>query len=60
VAYTEANELLQFVKDNDLEGVVAKLISAPYDRSIPHNWVKIINPDYTQYKDRWKWFKDRS
>jgi ATP-dependent DNA ligase len=39
------------VRRQDLEGIVAKLKTAPYATG-PPSWVKIKNPDYSQAKDR--------
>lgn len=36
----------------DLEGIVAKLTSAPYRQTQPPNWVKIKNPAYSQAEGR--------
>ena len=43
----------------DLEGIVAKLASAPYDPDAPSTWVKIRNPGYTQAEGRWELFAAR-
>ena len=42
----------------DLEGIVAKLASAPYPPTKPH-WVKIKNPTYSQGEGRHELFEPR-
>ena len=53
-------ELFRRVCEADLEGVVAKLASAPCalaDERSP--WVKIKNPGYSQAEGRWEVFQAR-
>jgi bifunctional non-homologous end joining protein LigD len=40
----------------NLEGIVAKLSTAPYDPSAPMTWRKIKNPTYSQAEGRWEVF----
>jgi bifunctional non-homologous end joining protein LigD len=46
--------LLDLVLANDLEGVVAKRAGESYGSNA--SWLKIRNRDYTQKRDRWKFF----
>jgi bifunctional non-homologous end joining protein LigD len=55
-AYTA---LAERVKNQDLEGVIAKLAKAPYDPELNGNWVKLLNPNYSQAPGRRKWFSDK-
>jgi bifunctional non-homologous end joining protein LigD len=43
-------ELFELMCINDLEGVVAKRLTDPYDSRV--RWLKIKNPDYSQKKGR--------
>ena len=43
----------------DLEGIVAKLGSAPYRQTQPPHWVKIKNPTYSQGEGRHELFEKR-
>ena len=49
-------DLLRAVREQDLEGIVAKLKTAPYGTE-PPSWVKIKNPEYSQAKDRHEQFE---
>ena len=49
-------DLFRAVCEQDLEGIVAKLRTAPYGTE-PPSWVKIKNPDYSQAKDRHERFE---
>jgi bifunctional non-homologous end joining protein LigD len=42
-------ELFQLMCKNDLEGVVAKRVTDPYEPSV--QWLKIKNPDYSRRKE---------
>jgi bifunctional non-homologous end joining protein LigD len=41
-----AEQLIEKIKRNNWEGVVAKRKDAPYDPDLQGNWVKIYNPAY--------------
>jgi bifunctional non-homologous end joining protein LigD len=41
----------------DLEGIVAKLATAPYCATQPAHWVEIENPDYSQARGRHERFE---
>jgi hypothetical protein len=41
----------------DLEGIVAKLASAPYRPTQPPHWIKIKNPSYSQAEGRHEFFE---
>ena len=43
-------ELFELMCANDLEGIVAKRLTDPYDSCI--RWLKIKNPDYSQKEGR--------
>ena len=43
----------------DLEGIVAKLASAPYRPTTPRHWIKIKNPAYSQGEGRHELFDKR-
>ena len=43
----------------DLEGIVAKLGSAPYRQTQPPHWIKIKNPQYSQAEGRHEFFEPR-
>ena len=43
-------ELFELMCDNELEGIVAKRLTDPYDPRI--RWLKIKNPDYSQKEGR--------
>ena len=49
-------DLFRAVCEQDLEGIVAKLMVAPYGTE-PASWVKIKNPDCSQAKDRHERFE---
>jgi bifunctional non-homologous end joining protein LigD len=44
----------------DLEGIVAKLATAPYRLTQPPHWIKIKNPSYSQGEGRHELFERRS
>jgi len=44
----------------DLEGIVAKLASAPYRQTQPPHWPKIKNPTYSQGEGRHELFERRA
>jgi bifunctional non-homologous end joining protein LigD len=43
-------ELFELMCANDLEGIVAKRLTDPYDSRV--KWLKIKNPDYSQKEER--------
>lgn len=50
--------LYQRICDLDLEGIVAKLKSAPYvSERESSTWIKILNPGYSQRKGREELFE---
>lgn len=49
--------MYKFMCENDLEGLVAKRVDAPYNKRT--KWYKIKNPDYSQAKGREKIFNRR-
>jgi bifunctional non-homologous end joining protein LigD len=44
----------------DLEGIVAKLASAPYRATKPFHWLKIENPAYSQSERRYEQLEQRA
>ena len=42
---------------NDLEGIVAKQREGRYDEDEPTRWWKIMNPEYSQARDRAELFE---
>jgi len=40
-----------------LEGIVAKLASAPYRATKPPHWIKLKNPSYSQAVGRHEFFE---
>ena len=51
-------DLYRAVCEQDVEGIVAKLGSAPYTPEAT-TWVKVKNPAYTQAEGRADFFEDR-
>lgn len=51
-------ELFELMRANDLEGIVAKRLSDPYDPRV--RWLKIKNPDYSQKEGRGELFNGSS
>jgi len=56
----DGRALFDLVCANDLEGVVAKRLDAPYRALEPLPWRKIKNPTYSQGVGRWEHFQRRS
>ena len=54
-------ELYAAVCERDLEGIVAKRKDAPYNpTALPHSWIKVKNPEYSQGRDRHELFERRA
>ncbi len=53
------SELADRVKQQDLEGVVAKLSNAQYDPELRRNWVKLLNSKYSDPPGRQKFLKKK-
>jgi ATP-dependent DNA ligase len=50
-------QLFQLMREHDLEGIVAKKLSDPYEPRT--KWPKIRNPDYSQKEGRGDLFNGR-
>jgi ATP-dependent DNA ligase len=50
-------ELFELMEAHDLEGIVAKKLTDPYEPRT--KWLKIKNPDYSQKEGRWELFNSR-
>ena len=51
-------DLFRVVCERDLEGIVAKHAQSPY-RDLPRSWLKVINADCSQLRDRHELFERR-
>jgi len=54
----EGRALYRAVVDADLEGIVAKKLTGPYNPKLTR-WHKILNRDYSQRQGRAEWFLER-
>jgi bifunctional non-homologous end joining protein LigD len=57
--FTSGTALFGQVCTRDMEGIVAKLQTTPYDPAQP-SWMKIKNPGYSQMEGRWDFFERRT
>lgn len=56
----QGRALFDVVCRQDLEGIVAKVKTAPYDPQRTSTWVKIKNREYSQARGRWEFFQRRA
>jgi bifunctional non-homologous end joining protein LigD len=54
----QGSKLLALTREHDLEGIIAKRAESPYAKRT--QWIKVLNPGYTQKKDRHRRFANRS
>ena len=54
----EGRALYQAVVDADLEGIVAKKLTDPYNPKLTR-WHKVLNRNYSQRQGRAEWFRER-